>query len=175
MKNSLIFLFVFFYLFPTKATNIVVLNIDEIINNNSQYLLILENIDKNQKPYLESFNNTEIALDELLKDIEESKILLNEEELNIKINIYNEKLKDFRKIIEDFNTHYENQIVNIRKIILKEIIFLIEKYAKNNNIDLVLDSTSYLIASNAINITEYIDNELKKIILELEFTNFEKN
>ncbi len=175
MKNSLIFLFVFFYLFPTKATNIVVLNIDEIINNNSQYLLILENIDKNQKPFLESFNNTEIALDELLKDIEESKILLNEEELNIKITIYNEKLKDFRKIIEDFNSHYENQIVNIRKIILKEIIFLIEKYAKNNNIDLVLDSTSYLIASNAINITEYIDNELKKIILELEFTNFEKN
>ena len=59
--------------------------------------------------------------------------------------------------------------------ILSEIIVLVEKYAINKNIDLILDSTSYIIASNAIDITEEIENELKEKKLKLEFTDFEKN
>ena len=71
--------------------------------------------------------------------------------------------------------HYQDEIIKMRKLILQEIIVLTEKYAKNNNIDLVLDSTSYLIASNAINITNDIKNKLNEITFNLEFKNFEKN
>ena len=46
---------------------------------------------------------------------------------------------------------------------------------KKNDIDIILDSTSYLIASNSIDITDYISNELKKINLQLEYKDFEKN
>ena len=52
---------------------------------------------------------------------------------------------------------------------------MVEKYAINKNIDLILDSTSYIIASNAIDITKEIENELKEKKLKLEFTDFEKN
>ena len=52
---------------------------------------------------------------------------------------------------------------------------ILEKYATNNNIELILDSTSYLIASNSIDITEEINTELKKLNLNLEYKNFEKN
>ena len=51
---------------------------------------------------------------------------------------------------------------------------MVEKYAINKNIDLILDSTSYIIASNAIDITEEIENELKEKKLKLEFKDFEK-
>ena len=50
-----------------------------------------------------------------------------------------------------------------------------EKYAIDNNVDLIFDSNSYLIASNSIDITDIISNELGKIDLELEYRNFEKN
>ena len=61
------------------------------------------------------------------------------------------------------------------KIILKEIFILLEKYAIENQIDLILDSASYLIASNSIDITDIINKKLQNINLKLEYTNFEKN
>ena len=52
---------------------------------------------------------------------------------------------------------------------------ILEKYAIENQVDLILDSASYLIASNSIDITDYFSNELKKINLQLEYKDFEKN
>ena len=69
----------------------------------------------------------------------------------------------------------KNQVINIRDIILKEIIVLLEKYAIQHNIDIVFDSTSYLLASNTLDITNMIENELKNINLKLEYKNFEKD
>ena len=63
----------------------------------------------------------------------------------------------------------------MRESIFKEIIILLQKYATVNNIDLILDSTSYLIASNSLDITEIINKELQNIELKLEYKNFEKN
>ena len=63
----------------------------------------------------------------------------------------------------------------MREIVLSEIIVLLEEYALKNNIDLILDSSSYLIASNSIDITKNISNELKEIKFKLEYEDFEKN
>ena len=54
-------------------------------------------------------------------------------------------------------------------------MLLLENYAINYNVDLILDSTAYLIASNSMDITEIINEELKKINLKLEFEDFETN
>ena len=155
------------------AQKIVVTNIQFLIDNNISYQDTIKEIEISQQEYLQKFKNTEKDLQNILNEIEESKLLLNENEINKKINKYNVELSDFKKLVEDFNFHYQNQIINIREIILNEIIYLLEEYAINNNIDLILDSTSYLIASNTIDITESINNELKKINLRLEYIDFE--
>ena len=62
----------------------------------------------------------------------------------------------------------------IREIILSEIILLLEEYAIKNNTTLILDSKSYLIAANSIDITNNISNELAKINFNLEYKDFEK-
>ena len=93
----------------------------------------------------------------------------------MQIENYNNQLTNFTILVDDFNLHYQNQIGEIREKILKEIIQLLEKYAIKNKIDLILDSNSYLIASNSIDITENINNELKKINLTLEYNDFKKN
>ena len=167
----------FLFLFPHKlySINISVIDIDFLINNNSDYLSLLKKIDDGQKEYLEYFSLTENKLDNLKKEIDESKIILNETETNELINSYNEELNNFTNLVDNFNQHYQNEIIRIRKIIFEEIIVLLEKYAKNNNVDLVLDSTSYIMASNSINITNILEEELKNINLNLELKNFEKN
>ena len=78
-------------------------------------------------------------------------------------------------MIEEFNNHYQNQIVSMREAVFNEIIKLLEKYAIENNVDLILDSTSYLIASNSLDITSYINTKLQELNFKLEYNNFENN
>ena len=109
------------------------------------------------------------------EEIESSRLILSDKEINLQIDEYNNQLTQYTEMIDKFNFHYQNQIINIREAILKEIIKLIEIYAVENSIDLILDSTSYLIASNSLNITNDINNELEKLNLNLEYKNFEEN
>ena len=177
MKN-LRLLFLFFLIFKSQnvfSNNIAVIDIEDIINNNKLYLETLKKIENSQKIDSTFIKDEEQILEELLKEIDESKLLLSENETNKLINEYNIKFNEFSVKIKEFNDHFQNQIIEIRKVILQEVIVLSEKYAKKNNIDLILDSTSYLIASNEINMTNIIKEELSKIKLKLEFKNFEKN
>ena len=129
----------------------------------------------NQIKYHEKLQLKEIALNDKLNDLEQSKLILNEIEINTQIDNYNKELVDFTATVEEFNQHYQIQIINIKETILKEIFILLEKYAIENQIDLILDSESYLIASNSIDITDSINEKLQNINLKLEYTNFEKN
>ena len=129
----------------------------------------------NQEKYKEKFELKEKELSYKLKDLEQSKLILNEIEINAQIDNYNKELTAFTITVEEFNLHYQNQVINIKEIILKEIFILLEKYAIENQVDLILDSASYLIASNSIDITEIIKNRLQNINLKLEYINFEKN
>ena len=177
MKN-LRLLFLFFLIFKSQnvfSNNIAVIDIEDIINNNKLYLETLKKIENSQKIESNFIKDEEQILEELLKEIDESKLLLSENETNKLINEYNIKFNEFSVKIKEFNDHFQNQIIEIRKVILQEVIVLSEKYAKKNDIDLVIDSTSYLIASNEINMTNIIKEELSKITLKLEFKSFEKN
>jgi len=157
------------------AQTIVVVNIQSLIDSNTMYQSIINEMNKSQKIYLDNFEKKENELTTLLKEIENSKLILNENEINLKITDYNNKLNDFTKLIDDFNSHYQNEIIVIRENVLKEIIVLLENYAIDNNVDLVLDSTSYLIASNSLDITTNINKQLSQIDMKLEYKNFEKN
>tara|TARA_B100000963_G_C22357558_1_gene550086 strand:+ start:173 stop:703 length:531 start_codon:yes stop_codon:yes gene_type:complete len=155
--------------------NIVVIDVEKIINSNQEYLDILNKIEENQLKESALLKENELEIENLLKEINDSKIILNEEELNNLIYNYNFELSKFNNKVEKFNINYQDQIIGIRKVILMEIVELSEKYAKENKIDLILDSTNYLIASNNINITDVIEEMLKGINLKLEIKNIEKN
>ena len=171
---------IFFFYFISHSqfvlsNNIAVIDIEDIINNNKSYIEILEKIENIQRIESNFIKDEELKLEKILEEIEESKLLLTENEINKLVYEYNIKYNDFSMKIKEFNDHFQNQIIEIRKVILQEIIVLSEKYAKKNSIDIVIDSTSYLIASNEINMTNIIKEELSKITLQLEFKNFEKN
>ena len=171
----IIFFSINFFSLNIFSQTIAVVNIQSLIDKNKSYLELLQNIDSNQKKYLKKFEIEENQLQLKLKNIEDSKLILNENEINIQINEYNNQLSEFTIMIENFNSHYQNQIINIREFLLIEIIKLLENYANNNNIDLILDSTNYLIASNSLDITTQINNELNNLNFKLEYKDFEKN
>ena len=171
----IIFIYIFFSSKVVFAQTIAVVNIQLLIDNNFYYKEIMKDMEINQKKYLEKFQIKEKELSDKLKDLEQSKLMLNENEINTQIDIYNKEFTAFSLTVEEFNLHYQNQVINIKEIILKEIFILLEKYAIENQVDLILDSASYLIASNSIDITDTINEKLQNINLKLEYTNFEKN
>ena len=161
--------------FNLLAQTIAIINIQHLIDNNPTYIKTLKEIEYNQNLYLKEFESKESEFKINLKKIEDSKLILNQDEINIQIDKYNNELSKFSNLVDEFNSHYQYQIFKIREIVLEEIIVLLEKYANENNVDLILDSTSYLIASNSLDITEIIKKNLNKLNLKLEFDNFEKN
>ncbi len=175
MKIISLFIIFYFFSFNLIAKNIAVVNVEYLIDNNPNYLEIIKRIEKSQKSILEDFNLKEKELKKLSIEIEESKLILSEEEINSNIDNYNNKLNDFSILVDSFNSHYQNEIINIRTIILNKIILLLEQYASKNDIELILDSKSYLIASNSLDITNNIFNELKESNIDLEYKDFETN
>ena len=171
----IIFYFINFYSFNLFSQTIAVVNIQLLIDDNIFYKNILKDIEITQNIHSKNFDLKENELKKKLKEIEESKLILGENEINFQINNYNNQLTEFTILIDEFNFHFQNEIIKIRESILKEIIKLLEKYAIENNVDLVLDSNSYLIASNSLDITNIINNELNKLNLKLEYKDFEKN
>ena len=177
MKLTYIILFLFINIFSSKifSQTIAIVNVQSLIDNNKIYQKTVKDIEINQEKYLKDFNTKENELILKLNEIEESKLILSEEEISKKIEDYNNQLSQFSITIEEFNFHYQNEIIKIREIILKEILKLLEKYALENSVDLILDSTTYLIASNSLDITIDINSELEKLNLNLEYKDFEKN
>ncbi len=175
ISNILFFISIYICSFNVYSQNIAIVNIQELIDNNLIYNNSLKDIEYDQQNYLRNFESKENELKLIFKEIEDSRLILSEKEINFKIDDYNNQLSEFTNLIEEFNIHYQNQIIIMRESILKEIIVLLEKYATENNIDLILDSNSYLIASNTLDITNKINIKLEKINIKLEYENFEKN
>ncbi len=176
---KLIYIIIFFFIniitSITFSQTIAIVNVQSLIDNNIIYKKTLKDIESNQQKYLKDFDTKENELKTKLQDIEEAKLILSDEEVNFQIENYNNELLKFTTLIEEFNLHYQNQIINIKEVILKEILKLLEKHAIENRIDIILDSTTYLIASNSLDITNSINEELEKLNLNLEYKDFEKN
>ncbi len=144
----------------------------QIIIDNSESLKSLYNLVENdQKQFLNNFKDEETILEIKLSEINELKMILNAQELDKEIDIYNELLNNFNFRVEKFNIHYDNQINIHKNIIINKIVDLLKEYSLENNVDLILDANNYILSNNSINITDFITTKLNEIIIE---SNFEK-
>jgi Skp family chaperone for outer membrane proteins len=154
------------------ATNIRVLDFQKIIENNINISLFNEKINNDQEFHKDTFKNEELILQNELARIEKLELILDASELEKEIENYNKKLIDFNDKVEKFNLHYEMQINNFKNKIVSIILQELEKYSEENKIDLVLDSKNYVLSSNSINITNIIENMVKKKKIEISFEKY---
>ena len=166
---------IFLLLLPTKlySDNIAVIDINYLINNSKHFITISEEIKIAQTNYKEFFNNTEQNLIKIKSELEDSKLILSDDEFNIQKNEYYKKVEKFENDILIFNNHYENEIMKIKNIIFSKISELIQVYASENEIDLIFDKNQYLLANDMINISDIIFNKLNEMNIEIEFEIYE--
>ena len=96
MRKFFLFLIIFISLASKVfSTNIVVVDINYLINNSVHFIEITKEINKSQIEYKEKFTEIETNLFKKKQELEDSKIILNEEEFNIKKNEYYEEVSAF--------------------------------------------------------------------------------
>jgi len=173
LKINIIFsILLFFYSLNLFAANIRVVDLQILIDKNKDLEILISNIEKDQIKFRDNFKLTENKLQLELERIDELKLILDNAELKKEINKYNQELNKFNLLIEKFNNHYENQINKLKNKILEKILEILKKYSSENKIDLILDTNSYILSSNSINITNLILDDLNKINFDTSFEQF---
>ena len=92
-----------------SAASIAVVDIEVLIDNNLQYQNTIKELENEQKQYSSILNSRELRLEKLLQNINESKILLNSNEIDKLINEYNNEYNLFSLEVERFNSHYKSK------------------------------------------------------------------
>ena len=170
-KFFLTFIIVFFS-FSAFSTNIRVLDFQKIIENNVNVSLLYKKIDSDQVSHKENFKKEELNLQNELTRIEDLNLILDPSELKKEVDEYNKKLNIFNKKIEKFNFHYELQINNLKNQVVDIILETLKKYSEDNQIELILDSSNYILSSNSINITEIILDQVNNKKIEINFEKY---
>lgn len=167
----IIFILIFFSL-NSNATNIRVVDLDFLINQNSELKKFIKKIEIDQKKHREEYAKEEANLKSHLEEIEELRLILSDNEIQNEINEYNKNFNVFNSQIDKFNIHYENQLNLFKNEILRIILDLLKEYSSSNKIDLILDTKSYIISDNSINITNNIFEKLDKISIGIDLEKF---
>ena len=155
------------------ATKVAVIDINFLIDNSNQFNEILKKINSSQIQAKENFQNMEQNLLKIKSELEESKLILSDDEFNLKKEEYYKKVSKFEENVSNFNNHYENEIVKIKNFIFARITELVQDYASENGIELIIEKNQYLIAADTININEVIFEKLNNLKMELNFTIYE--
>ena len=173
MKIKILLTFIFFFLnLSAFATNIRVIDFQSIVDNNTNLDLLYDQIDKDQISHKKVFTDEELILQNEFKRIDELNLILEPIELEKEVENYNLKLNNFNVKIEKFNAHYESQINNLKNTIINITLAELRKYSEDNKIDLILDSNSYILSNNSINITDIIKDQVNKITIEINFEKY---
>ena len=154
------------------STHIRVLDFQKVIESNTSLFLLYEKIEKDQTVHKKKFKNDESILESEFKRIEELNLILEPSALEKEIENYNIKLNNFNETIKNFNLHYDKQINNLKNKIVGIILDVLKKYSEDNKIDLILDSNNYILSSNSMNITDLISDQVNKKNIEISFEKY---
>ena len=109
----------------------------------------------------------ETELEKLKQDIDNAKLIISEDELNIMISNYNNQLKILDQEVKKINLFFSKNIENNKNIIIKQIISYIENISNESNIDIILTEEQYFMSSKKIDISDQIINLINNDIIIL--------
>ena len=148
-----------------------------------QFALIIENLEsyKDFKIQLNKFkeikfselNKEEELLVSKKKELEESKIILSEIKYLSKVSEFNEQKKNFEQKVINLNNYLKENIEINENKILKEIVNIIRKISLENGIDIVFSDEQYFLTSDTMDISGKIYNDLNKLNIILQLSEYE--
>ena len=162
-----IYFFVFFVSIKAFAANIATINTDYILNKTENYISFLNELE-NIKDSLElNLKEREKILLKDKEEIENSKLFLNEIEINKLFDDYNIKISNFQNNLKNINLSIAENLERNRILLLDQIIILSQDISKDKKIDIILDQNHYFISSEHIDISNIIIERLNLLNIKM--------
>ena len=168
IKISTILILFLFHNSVFANEKIAYIDINKLLNDSIAGKLITKKIENKYKNDLEIFKNTESQLAKEEKEILAQKNILSSDEFNKKVLNFKNRVKDFRDKKKASNDKIKEIRSKSTSVLIKNINPLIEEYAKNNMIDIILPKDSILIARSDLEITNIILKLLNDKIKEIK-------
>jgi len=168
--NKKFIIFIIFFVFPTNlsAINISTINIAYILEKSISYNNFLDELDEKKLELQNTLETKEQDLKKLKQEIENSKLIVNEDELNLMISNYNDQFKILDQEVKKINLFFSKNIEVNKNIIINQIISYIEDISIKSNIDIILTEDQYFMSSKKIDISNQLINLLNDDIIILK-------
>jgi len=141
-------------------SKIAYVDIDFVLSNINAGKIVFEKLENNEKLKRETFNDKEKKLKDEENKILASRNIISQEQLDINIKEFQNKLKDYRNYkseeLKKLNKIRNEEIVKLLNLINP----LIQDYMKSNSINFLMDKKNIYIADKNYDIT----NKLIEII-----------
>ena len=164
----LIFFLIFFYSPLVIAENIATFRTQYIFDNSTAFAEFQNKLTQYKNKLLDELKKEENLLISQKNDIEESKLILSEDEYMNKISEFNKITESFQSKIDKYNINIQNNLDQNEQLILNEISTIVQEIAQNQNLLLIFSDKQYYISSLDIDISDSIINELNKRNLNLK-------
>ena len=132
------------------------LDIDYVLNESNYGKSITKELEKLNKKNVDILNSKEKIINEKKNQINKTKNISSKEKLSDDINKFNQEVKEYeiekKKIVKEFQKIKKKKIDNF----LLKINPLIQKYMKDNSIDILFDKNQIFMGSNKNDITNDI-------------------
>lgn len=167
-KKFIIFTIIFIFSTNLSALNLATINIAYILEKSLSYNNFLDELSIKKLELQKTLNLKEKKLEQLKQDIDSSKLIISEDELNIMISNYNDQLKILDQEVKKINLFFSKNIEDNKNIIIKQIISFIENISIKSDIDMILTEEQYFMSSKKIDISDQIINLINNDIIILK-------
>ena len=170
-KKFIIFIIICIFSTNLLALNLATINIAYILEKSISYNNFLDELSIKKLELQDTLVLKETELEKLKQDIDNAKLIISEDELNIMISNYNNQLKILDQEVKKINLFFSKNIENNKNIIIKQIISYIENISNESNIDIILTEEQYFMSSKKIDISDQIINLINDNIIVLNILN----
>jgi outer membrane protein len=157
-KFFLIFFLNFFLFNISFANNIAFIDLNFIINNSNVGKKVIEKLESTNNKNLDLLKKEQKLLNDERDEIEKTKNILSQEELNNKILSLNNKLQNFNKKQDSMSKQFQELKQKEMTLLMSKINPIIEKYMFENNIDLMLKKENVYISKTEYDASNKIIN-----------------
>ena len=158
-------IFILFISSNVYAENkVVYLNLDYVLSNSNVGKNLFLKLKKEEDIKFKEFETNEINLKDEENKILASKNIISQDQLNLNIKEFREKLEKYKKFksdeLEILKKKRNSEIITL----IKQINPVIEKYMSDNSISIIIDKKNIFIADKNYDITEGLIELINKNI-----------
>ena len=159
--------------FNVYAQKIATFKFAFILENLPAYNDFITHINDFKKKRFEELRKQEELLIIKKKEIDDSEVLLSKNEYLSIITKFNESKDNFENSVNKLNNYLKENIELTEKKILNEIANIIKEIATENSLDIVFFDEQYFLASDSMDISDQISNNLNNLKITLQLTPYE--